>query len=87
MYKTDTGNLLVMTPANGEPATSSNGGTIGFAAANAAAVNAFHAAGLASGGSDEGAPRIRSGAGPNAYGAYLRDHTGNKICAFCEVAG
>lgn len=86
MYKTDSGNLLVMTPANGEPATPSNGGTIGFAGPDAASIDAFHAAGLANGGTDEGAPGIRAGAG-NAYGAYLRDPTGNKICAFCPATG
>jgi catechol 2,3-dioxygenase-like lactoylglutathione lyase family enzyme len=86
LYKSDHGTLLVMTPANGEPATASNGGTIGFAGADAAAIDAFHAAGIANGGTDEGAPGIRAGAGPNAYGAYLRDPTGNKICAFCQLA-
>lgn len=85
LYKTDVGNLLVMMPANGEPATPSNGGTIGFAGADKEAVDAFHAAGIANGGTDEGAPGIRAGAGPNAYGAYLRDPTGNKICAFCQL--
>ncbi|MFZ4748433.1 MAG: VOC family protein [Sphingomonas sp.] len=86
LYKTDDGNMLLMVPANGEPATPSNGGTIGFAGADKAAIDAFHAAGIANGGSDEGAPGIRAGAGPNAYGAYLRDPTGNKICAFCQLA-
>lgn len=72
--------LLVLKPGNGE-APSSNGVTIGFAAASQADVAAFHAAGLAAGGVDEGAPGPR-GHLPNAYAAYLRDPAGNKVCAY-----
>lgn len=78
--------LLVCTPANGLPATWGNGGTLGFAAPSRAAVRAFHEAGLANGGTDEGAPGPRSFT-PTAYGAYLRDPTGNKLCAYCFVDG
>lgn len=87
VYATEGGKLLVMTPANGDAATYANGGTIGFQAADAAAVDAFHAAGLAAGGSDEGAPGARPNAPGNAYGAYLRDPVGNKVCAFCQLPG
>ena len=85
VYATETGKLLVMIPANGEPASFANGGTIGFAAADKDQVDAFHAAGLAAGGSDEGAPGLRPNAPGRAYGAYLRDPVGNKICAFCQL--
>ena len=85
IYATETGKLLVMKPANGEAATFSNGGTVSFAAADAATVDAFHAAGLANGGTDDGAPGKRPNAPGNAYGAYLRDPVGNKICAFCQL--
>ena len=87
VYATETGKLLVMTPADGKDATFANGGTIGFAAKDAATVDAFHAAGLAAGGTDEGAPGPRPNAPGNAYGAYLRDPVGNKICAFCQLPG
>ncbi|MFM2300452.1 MAG: hypothetical protein RLZZ84_188 [Pseudomonadota bacterium] len=87
VYATETGKLLVMTPADGNTATFANGGTIGFHAADAAAVDAFHAAGVAAGGTDEGAPGKRPNAPGNAYGAYLRDPVGNKICAFCQLPG
>jgi catechol 2,3-dioxygenase-like lactoylglutathione lyase family enzyme len=70
-------------PANGGPATHANGGTIGFQAKNRAAVDAWHAAGLANGGSDEGAPGERFYGDPPIYGAYMRDPDGNKLCAFC----
>ena len=76
------GNLLVATPANGEPHTVSNGHTLGFKAKSYAEVDAFHAAGLANGGTCEGAPGVRENAPGQMYGAYLRDTDGNKICAF-----
>ena len=85
-YRSPTGGAFgVGLPANGEDACFANGGTIGFVASDAAAVDAFHAAGLANGGSDEGAPGKRPNAPGNAYGAYLRDPVGNKICAFCQL--
>jgi catechol 2,3-dioxygenase-like lactoylglutathione lyase family enzyme len=75
--------FLVLKPGNGE-APSGNGVTIGFAAASSADVDAFHAAGLAAGGSDEGAPGAR-GHLPGAYAAYLRDPAGNKVCSYTFV--
>lgn len=87
VYKSGAGTLLVMRPADGQPASFANGGTIGFAAQDQSAVDAFHAAGLAAGGADEGAPGHRPNAPGNAYGAYLRDPVGNKICAFCQMPG
>lgn len=80
LYGRDKPALLVLRPGNGQ-APSSNGVTLGFAAASHAEVDAFHAAGLAAGGADEGAPGPR-GHLPNAYAAYLRDPAGNKICAY-----
>lgn len=72
-------------PADGNSATHANGGTIGFGAANKDAVDAFHAAGLANGGTCDGPPGPRPNAPGNAYGAYLRDPDGNKLCAFCQL--
>ena len=46
-------------PANGEAASYANGGTIGFRAKTTAEVDAFHAAGLANGGTCEGKPGVR----------------------------
>jgi catechol 2,3-dioxygenase-like lactoylglutathione lyase family enzyme len=71
--------LMVGKPLNGEPATHGNGGTIGFSAASTEAVDRFHAAALANGGSCEGEPGPR--AFPGLYAAYARDPDGNKICA------
>ena len=80
LYGKDKPAFIIGKPGNGE-AASSNGVTIGFAATNTADVNAFHAAGLANGGSDEGAPGARTHL-PDAYAAYLRDPAGNKVCAY-----
>jgi catechol 2,3-dioxygenase-like lactoylglutathione lyase family enzyme len=82
VYAGPTGTFIVGKPANGEAATHANGGTIGFAAPDDAAVVAWHAAGLANGGKCEGEPGPRAAAPNNSHGAYLRDPDGNKICAF-----
>lgn len=85
-YSNGTGPAFVIgPPLDGEAATHANGGTIGFVAADTSQVDAFHAAGLKSGGRDEGAPGKRPDAPGNAYGAYLRDPDGHKICAFCQL--
>jgi catechol 2,3-dioxygenase-like lactoylglutathione lyase family enzyme len=85
LYGRDKPAFIVARPGNGEAPTS-NGMTIGFAGATTAEVDAFHAAGLAAGGTDEGAPGARSHL-PGAYAAYLRDPAGNKICSYTFIDG
>ncbi|MGY3609102.1 VOC family protein [Bradyrhizobium sp. Leo121] len=81
-WRTKTGTFSVSKPIDGKAATFANGGTIGFNAESPAAVDAFHAAGLANGGTTcEDPPGIREGNGMKMYIAYLRDHDGNKLCA------
>jgi catechol 2,3-dioxygenase-like lactoylglutathione lyase family enzyme len=81
-YMTPTGVFSVTTPINGEPATAANGGTIGFAAKSPEQADAWHAAGLAAGGTTcEEPPGVRDAAVGKLYLAYLRDPDGNKICA------
>lgn len=82
MYGVDAPMFMVTIPRNGEAASYANGGTIGLIAPNNDAVDAFYAAALANGGSCEGEPGPREGAGENSYGAYIRDPLGNKFCAF-----
>jgi catechol 2,3-dioxygenase-like lactoylglutathione lyase family enzyme len=80
-YRTPTGVFSVTQPINGEPATVANGSTIGFAADSPAAADAWHAAGLAAGGTTcEGPPGIREGSVGKLYLAYLRDPDGHKLC-------
>jgi len=81
LYLSSTGMFAITKPINGEAATHGNGGTIGFLAPSAEAANAWHAAGIANGGTTcEDPPGLRGG--PNGiYLAYLRDPTGNKLCA------
>lgn len=76
--------FMVLTPADGKPATPANGGTISFVAPNRAAVAAFHKAALTQGGRDEGAVGPRGGFWPHAYAGYCRDLDGNKLAAYCR---
>ena len=81
-YVTPTGIFSITKPINGEPASCANGATVGFAAASPAAADAWHAAGVANGGTAcEDAPGIRAGGMGSLYLAYLRDPSGNKLCA------
>jgi catechol 2,3-dioxygenase-like lactoylglutathione lyase family enzyme len=82
MWGAERPEFMVATPANGLPATWSNGGTVSFAAPTHQAVRKFHEIAIENGAVDEGAPGPRTFL-PNAYGAYVRDPDGNKICAFC----
>jgi catechol 2,3-dioxygenase-like lactoylglutathione lyase family enzyme len=81
MYMTPTGIFMVSLPIDGDPATSATGGTIGLAAASPEQADAWHAAGVAAGGTSiEDPPGVRDGA-VKLYLAYLRDPDGNKLCA------
>lgn len=48
-------------------------------------VAAFHAAGLAAGGTDNGAPGLRPHYHPNYYGAFILDPDGHNIEAVCHT--
>lgn len=58
-----------------------------FRAASPEAVRAFHAAGLAAGGTDEGAPGLRPAYHPDYYAAFLLDPEGHKLEAVCHRSG
>lgn len=57
----------------------SSGVHVAFVADSKEAVEAFHAAGLAAGGSDNGAPGYREMYAQNYYGAFIHDFDGNNI--------
>lgn len=76
------GIFMITNPIDGQPASCGNGSTLGFAAASEEEANAFHEAGLANGGTAiEDPPGMREQNGMRLYLAYLRDPSGNKICA------
>jgi catechol 2,3-dioxygenase-like lactoylglutathione lyase family enzyme len=60
---------------------------IALATADRRIVDAFHAAALAAGGMDNGAPGIRERYHPNYYAAFVLDPDGNNIEAVCQVPG
>ena len=85
-YVTDSGIFSISVPIDGEPASAGNGSTIGFAAKDTDTADAWHAAGLANGGTTcEDPPGVREGAAGKIYLAYLRDPAGNKICALHRI--
>lgn len=86
-YFTKVGIFSVSIPIDGEPVSHGNGSTIGFAAESGAMADAWHAAGLANGGTAiEEPPGPREGSIGKIYLAYLRDPAGNKVCALHRMA-
>lgn len=81
-WRSKTGVFSASLPINGQPQTVGNGSTIGFACESPQQVDAWHSAGLQSGGSScEDPPGVRQGPAGQLYLAYLRDPDGNKLCA------
>jgi catechol 2,3-dioxygenase-like lactoylglutathione lyase family enzyme len=58
---------------------------VAFAVDRRETVDAFHAAALEAGGTDNGAPGVRELYHPNYYGAYVLDPDGNNIEAVCHT--
>jgi catechol 2,3-dioxygenase-like lactoylglutathione lyase family enzyme len=86
-YRSPTGTFGITTPIDGAPATQGNGSTLGFAVQSPEQGDAFHAAGVANGGTTcEDPPGFREGPTGKIYLAYLRDPDGNKICALHRPA-
>ena len=86
-YFTKVGIFSVSIPIDGEPVSHGNGCTIGFAAESGAMADAWHAAGLANGGTAiEEPPGPRESGVGKIYLAYLRDPAGNKVCALHRMA-
>ena len=86
-YRNASGTFAITTPINGEAACVGNGTTLGFNADSPAQADAFHAAGVAHGGSTcENPPGWRESPSGALYLAYLRDPDGHKICALHRPA-
>ena len=87
IYLHNGGLFMVSKPIDGEPACHANGGTVGFTTSGPEQADAWHAAGLAAGGTAcEDPPGVRSNDFGSLYLAYLRDPDGNKICALHRMA-
>jgi catechol 2,3-dioxygenase-like lactoylglutathione lyase family enzyme len=71
-------------PFDGKRATVGNGSMVAFRARSWEQVDNFHAAAIANGGRDDGAPGLRHRYAPDFYAAYVRDLDGNKIAAVCR---
>lgn len=85
-WRTPAGIFSVSLPIDGQPATVGNGSTIGFACQSAEQADAWHAAGLAHGGSTcEDPPGVREGSSGKTFLAYLRDPDGNKLCGLVRL--
>lgn len=85
-WRSDRGLFAISRPIDGEAASCANGGTIGFSAPSEDAANAFHAAGLAHGGTAiEDPPGLRDGTFGKLHLAYLRDPSGNKVVAMYRM--
>lgn len=82
--KDEDANTFICPPFDGEAARPGNGIMVFFLAPSQEAVAAAHAAALANGGVDEGAPGPRPADSTSFYGAYVRDLTGNKLCIFTK---
>jgi len=73
--------FMLTRPLDGQPACPANGGTVGFGADSPEQADAWHAAGVAAGGTSvEDPPGWRDGAFGRVYLGYLRDPAGNKLC-------
>jgi len=58
---------------------------VAFAADTRETVDAFHAAALDAGGTDNGKPGVRELYHPHYYGAYVLDPDGNNVEAVCHT--
>ncbi len=86
IYMHDGALFMVTKPIDGEPACHANGGTIGFRMASTEQADAWHAAGVAAGGTAcEDPPGVREGGFGKLYLAYLRDPAGNKLCGLHRI--
>ena len=80
--------LWVCSPFDGKAPAPGNGVMVAFKARDEKQVQAFHAAALAQGGTDEGPPGTRPYYEPSFYVAYVRDPDGNKLaCVFHKHKG
>ena len=76
--------FYITKPHNQEKATYGNGTQISFLADSKLSVDKFYNIALQNGGLDEGSPGPRP-SDTSGYYAYIRDFSGNKICAYAKI--
>ena len=81
-YGSDSIALWVVQAERPVPADEKSGLHICFTAPDSAAVDAFHAAALRSGGHDNGAPGLRPIYAPDYYAAFIIDPDGYRVEAY-----
>ena len=89
LYEPEPGTVGFGTPGNDDFYLVEGGGPssvhVAFVASDRASVDAFHAAALAAGGTDNGAPGPRPQYHADYYGAYALDPDGNNVEAVCHT--
>ena len=81
-YRTPAGTLIVAKPIDGNPASVGNGSTLGFKCESTEQADAFHENAVANGGTSvEDPPGWRDTGERKLYLSYVRDPSGNKLCA------
>lgn len=88
MFFNHNGHTLALSePINNEPATHGNGSTLGFKCDSPEQVKQFHDVAVANGGTScEDGPGLREGSMGPMHLAYVRDPSGNKLCAIHRPA-
>jgi catechol 2,3-dioxygenase-like lactoylglutathione lyase family enzyme len=87
MYIHENNVFLITEPIDGNPASHGNGVTVGFKVPDEATGDKWHEAGLNAGGTTcENPPGVREAMGAKMYLAYLKDPSGNKVCALKSLA-
>lgn len=82
-YGTDAARFWLITAEKPVKADTKNGLHICFAAPSRKAVDAFHAAALKAGGTDNGKPGLRADYSPNYYAAFAIDPDGYRLEVVC----
>lgn len=81
-YGTETREVAILSPSDGEGAGPGKGAMVALEAASRAIIDEVHALALDLGGSDEEAPRLRGRPESAFYGASFRDPESNKLCVY-----
>ncbi|WP_088343758.1 MULTISPECIES: VOC family protein [Rhodomicrobium] len=84
-YGEDDVMLWILKAEHPVPADPKSGLHFCFDAPDSKSVDAFHAAGLASGGTDNGKPGIRPDYSDSYYAAFLIDPDGYRLEAYCDT--